>query len=48
MGLDLSTWSEALLAGGVASVAFAALFLAARWRWKDREAPDAQADVGLD
>lgn len=48
MGLDLSTWPEALLLGGVSSIAFAGLFLAARWRWREREAPDAQADVGLD
>ncbi len=48
MGLDLATWSEALLHGAVASVAFAGLFLAARWRWRESEVPDAQADVGLD
>ncbi len=48
MGLDVSAWSEALLHGAVAAVAFAGPFLAARWRWKEREAPDAQADVGLD
>ncbi len=47
MGLDLLPWLDALLRGGVASLAFTALFLAARWRWKERE-PDAQADVGLD
>ena len=48
MGLDLVPWLDALLRGGVASVAFTALFLAARWRWKERDAPDAQADIGLD
>jgi hypothetical protein len=48
VGLDLSPWLEPLLNGGVASAAFVVLFLAARRRWKEREAPDAQADVGLD
>ena len=48
MGLDLASLSEALVHGAAASAAFAGLFLAARWRWREREAPDAQADVGLD
>ncbi len=48
MGLNPSTWPEALLLGCVSSIAFAGLFLAARWRWRERDEPDAQADVGLD
>lgn len=48
MGLDSLGWPAELVRGSVALVAFVLLFLAARWRWKGREDPDAQADVGLD
>jgi hypothetical protein len=48
MGLDFLGWPVELVRGGVAGFAFVLLFLAARWRWKGRDDPDAQADIGLD
>jgi len=48
MGLGLLTWSELLLRGGLGGVGFILLFLAARWRWKERVGSDAQTDLGLD
>jgi hypothetical protein len=48
MGPDPWTWFEALLRGGVGAAAFVLLFLAAGWRWRERETSDAQADIGLD
>lgn len=48
MRLDALSWPAELLRGGAAGVAFLLLFLAARWRWKGRDAQDEQTDVGLD
>jgi hypothetical protein len=48
MDVDLLTWWDLVLRGGLAGAAFLLLFLAARWRWRQREVQDAQADIGLD
>jgi hypothetical protein len=48
VAFDVLTWSALLLRGGLAGVGFLLLFLAARWRWRDRAVNDAPADIGLD
>ena len=48
MGLDALSWPAELIRGGAGAMAFVLLFLAARWRWRGRDAHDAHSDVGLD
>ena len=48
LDIDALTWGDLLLRGGLAGAGFGILFLAAPWRWREREVGDAQPDIGLD
>lgn len=41
-------WTLALLRGLLGTALFVLLFLAARYRWTERETRDGAADIGLD